>query len=111
MLLDHVAETVATRLLSMADVLADRVATRIATLARVHDDYYTQHSNPLGKRQFLEAARRREFPSFPVGRLVLARRSDVNAWIESHERSCADETGCAVDPAAAFAAKGIFARR
>ena len=49
-------------------------------------DYYDQNNNPLGKRRFLEAARRGAFPSTKQGKLVLAARPDVDSWIASGRR-------------------------
>lgn len=49
--------------------------------------YYTTKENPLGSgRAFRDAARRGEFPSFRLSRLVAARRADVHAWLESRPR-------------------------
>ncbi|MEI8255949.1 MAG: hypothetical protein WCJ30_09785 [Deltaproteobacteria bacterium] len=101
------AETVVARMLSVVDVFAERVAARVLSLVHVHDDYYSQHVNPLGKRPYLEAARRGDFASFSVGKLVLARRIDVNAWIETHRRDKIEALRL-LDPAAEFAKKGIF---
>ena len=49
-------------------------------------EYCDQNNNPLGKRRFLEAARRGAFPSFKSGKLVLARRDDVDRWLVSRTR-------------------------
>jgi hypothetical protein len=73
---------------ALADLIVDRLADRIA--GRVALDaaaFYTQHTAPVGKRAFLEAARRGEFPSSKRGRTVLAKRSDVEAWIERGRRA------------------------
>lgn len=71
----------------LADYVADRVLARLVERPRVAHDYYDQRSNPLGKRRFLEAARRGAFPSTRCGRLVLARREDVDRWLASRTRA------------------------
>jgi hypothetical protein len=48
--------------------------------------FYSQHDSPLGKRRFLDAARRGAFPSSKRGKLILAMRTDVDAWIRAGER-------------------------
>lgn len=47
--------------------------------------YYASDTpgNPLGRRAFLDHAKRGSFPSFRPGKKVLALKSDVHAWIES----------------------------
>lgn len=74
-------------------------------------DYYNQNNNPLGKRRFLEAARRGDFPSSKDGKLVLARRDDVDRWLASRTRPSAnrekEDRGDDVD--ALLAGAGIVA--
>ncbi len=72
----------------LADMVAERVAARLC--APTTADYYDQHKNPLGKRRFLESARRGDFPSTKQGKLVLARRADVDRWLDSRERPRAE---------------------
>jgi len=55
-----------------------------AQMAAEPRGYYSASDNPLGRRAFLAAARRKEFPSHRVGKLVLAARTDVDAWIAAH---------------------------
>lgn len=78
-------ETVNAVLDLFVDMVADRVAARLG--AAPANDYYDQRSNPLGKRRFLDAARRGAFPSTKRGKLVLARRTDVDAWIAAGHRA------------------------
>lgn len=52
--------------------------------------YYDQNDNPLGKRPFLEAARRGDFASVKHGKRVLACREDVDRWLASRARSPRD---------------------
>jgi excisionase family DNA binding protein len=48
-------------------------------------EFYSQLDSPLGKRRHLEAARRGALRATKVGRLVLARRDDVDAFIAAHD--------------------------
>ena len=57
--------------------LADQLEAPVSEMA----EYVTQHTSPLGKRRFLNAARRGEFPSTRKGKLVLATKSDLDAWL------------------------------
>lgn len=66
----------------LAELVAERVAVKVAARTRAAGRYYTSSDNPLGRRPFLEAARRGDFPSFARGKKVLALRADVDAWIE-----------------------------
>lgn len=63
--------------------IAARVARRI--LEGSLGDTYDQSHLPPGftRRTYLEAARAGRFPSRKVGKVVVARRSDVDAWIAS----------------------------
>lgn len=63
---------------ALARLLAPLVAEAIAAQT---SDYYDQSTAPVGKRRFLAAARAGEFPSAKRGKLVLAKRIDVDAWI------------------------------
>lgn len=72
------------------DMVADRVAERLHAIPT--NEYYDQRSNPLGRRRFLEAARRGAFPSTKRGKLVLARRADVDAWIAAGHRAPVERT-------------------
>lgn len=56
------------------------VADAVADLER-EDDWVDQSTSPLVRRAYLRAARDGEFPTKKVGRQVLARRSDVDAFI------------------------------
>ncbi len=68
------------------DLLADKLAERLATQRSDAAPFYDADTAPVKRRQFLEAARRGEFPSFKRGKKVLARREDVERWIESGAR-------------------------
>jgi hypothetical protein len=70
----------------LADLVAERVIARLGEVPQGGHEYYDQRLNPLGRRRFLEAARRGAFPSTKQGKLVLARRADVDAWIASSKR-------------------------
>ena len=83
----------------LVDALADRIAERIQARLGQRPRYYDAADNPLGsKRSFLDAARRGEFPSFRRGKRVLARREDVDAWLEAGERRSPVRTGGAEAP-------------
>ena len=68
----------------MLDRVADLVAKRLRVSGETSDGYYTTKSNPLGSaRAFRDAAHDGRFPSFKLGRLIAAKKTDVHAWIES----------------------------
>ncbi|MGK4008368.1 hypothetical protein WMF31_37495 [Sorangium sp. So ce1036] len=57
--------------------------------------FYTSATSPLGRRLFLRLARQGAFPSHRVGRLVLAKREAVDAWIaaqSNQKRSASTST-------------------
>lgn len=45
--------------------------------------YYDAKSAPMGPTSFLRLAREGAFPACKVGRRVLARKADVDAWLEA----------------------------
>lgn len=45
-------------------------------------EWVDQHHSPLGKRRHLELCRTRKLPSQKLGKRVLVRRDDMNAFIE-----------------------------
>lgn len=71
---------------AVLDALAERVATRLGAASPPQPRYYDAKNNPLGRRAFLDAARRGAFPSFKIGKKVLAEASAVEAWIAAHQR-------------------------
>jgi hypothetical protein len=96
----------------LADLVAERVIARLGEVPQGGHEYYDQRLNPLGKRRFLEAARRGAFPSTKQGKLVLARRTDVDAWIASGKRDARVSTastaeGDALSDEDLMAASGI----
>jgi hypothetical protein len=48
--------------------------------------YYDATTSPTGPRAFRRAAQRGAFPTYRVGRKLVARREDVHAWIEAQPR-------------------------
>ncbi len=70
------------------DELVDAIARKVVELQRT-PDYYTPTDAPIKKRAFLEAARRGDFPSSKLGKLVIAKRADVDAWIATKRRQTA----------------------
>jgi hypothetical protein len=70
---------------ALVALLADAVAERLARHDGDDDGrYYGADDSPLPRRAFLRLARKGAFPSFRVGKKVLALRADVHAWIEAH---------------------------
>jgi hypothetical protein len=67
------------RIREAAQRFADEIASALREELRA-DDVVDQYTSPLGKRRHLEAARRGAFPVTRHGRLVLARRADVDAY-------------------------------
>lgn len=65
---------------------AKLVALEIVAAQGTATDWYTQETAPVTRRMYLAAARRGDFPSFKKGRLVLAKKADVNGWIERTSR-------------------------
>ena len=100
-------ETVDAVLDLFVDMVADRVVARLG--ATPANDYYDQRTSPLGRRRFLEAARRGAFPATKRGKLVLARRTDVDAWIAAGHRAPAVLTSPSEDLSdeALLAASGV----
>lgn len=65
--------------------IAEGVAEMIeATIARgvAAGEWIDQKRSPLGKRRHLELARSGRIPHRKIGRLVLIRREDINAYLE-----------------------------
>jgi excisionase family DNA binding protein len=58
-----------------------RAAVEQAQGGEAVGDYYDAKSAPMGPTSFLRLAREGAFPACKVGRKVLARRSDVDAWL------------------------------
>lgn len=78
---------------SLFDELLTRVAKEVAE--RITSDtagFYSAEDNPLGRRAFLDAARRGCFPAHKVGKRVFASRVEVDAWIATHGPPGSDET-------------------
>lgn len=76
---------------ALAELLAPKVAELLAARAPETPAYYSQANSPLGKRQYLEAARAGCFLSSKRGKLVLALRADVDAWIAAGARAPREE--------------------
>lgn len=98
---------------ALAELLAPKVAELLAARAPEAPAYYSQANSPLGKRRYLEAARAGCFVSSKRGKLVLALRADVDAWIAAGARVPKPETPPANDDptddeaAALLAGQGI----
>jgi hypothetical protein len=83
----HVAAALATLAGYMASLCKQPAPTETADGGR----YYDARTSPLGRRAFLRLAREGAFPTFRAGKKLLARRSDVHAWIEAQEGARARE--------------------
>lgn len=81
-------ETCTLDLKPIVNAIVEAITSRIGSASPHEETFCHSRNNPLGSaRAFLNAARRGDFASFRAGRRVLARRSDVEAWILSRERS------------------------
>jgi len=65
----------------LRDLIAD--AVRAATPNGKHDEWVDARSSGLGRRLFQRLAREGALPTFKRGRSYVAKRSDVDAYIES----------------------------
>lgn len=50
-------------------------------------EYYDARTSPTGPTTFRRAAAAGAFPSFKVGRKLVARKADVDAWIATQART------------------------
>ena len=97
MILDHVAERIAAKLAERPGACAPR--------------YADANNNPLGSaRAFLDAARRRDFPSFKRARNVVALWADVERYIESRQRPARVPANDLHDDRALLEAAGVRLR-
>jgi hypothetical protein len=64
----------------LRELVLDAVRSVAANAA--HDDWVDARSSGLGRRHFLRLAREGAFPIFKRGRSYVAKRSDVDAYIE-----------------------------
>lgn len=91
----------------IVEMVAERVVARLGSTPT--NEYYDQRTSPLGRRRFLEAARRGAFPSTKQGKLVLARRADVDRWIATARRAPVEvpESDDELSDEGLFAASGV----
>ncbi|WP_437838545.1 hypothetical protein [Sorangium sp. So ce1153] len=64
--------------------------------------YYDAKTSPMGPTTFRRAAAAGAFPSFKVGRKVVARKVDVDAWIATQARTPKPKAQNGDDADAAF---------
>jgi len=72
---------------ALVDALADAVAARLAGQGQVGastDGWYDQDSAPIARRAYLDACRKGELRKKRIGKSVLVKRADFDAWIEAH---------------------------
>ncbi|WP_438032208.1 hypothetical protein [Sorangium sp. So ce204] len=65
-------------------------------------EYYDAKSCPMAPTTFRRAAAAGAFPSFKIGRKLMARRADVDAWIATQARTPKPKEQTADDVDAAF---------
>lgn len=65
-------------------------------------EYYDAKSCPMAPTTFRRAAAAGAFPSFKIGRKVVARKADVDAWIATQARTPKPKEQSAGDVDAAF---------
>jgi hypothetical protein len=61
-------------------LICDAVKSAVGRLG-ANDEWVDGRTSPLGRRAFLELAREGAFPASRVGNKLVARRSDVDAYI------------------------------
>jgi hypothetical protein len=90
----------------LVDLLAERIADAVVRrLGRANgDEFVDQSTSPLGRRRHIAAIRSGALPGRQVGRLYLARRSDVEAFI-SRQQAVRDEAPPGPDEADELAAE------
>lgn len=68
----------------LIETFAARVAAHLAqrlSAERQETEEVDQTTAPIGRNQYLKAARERAFPTRKAGRRVIARQADVLAWL------------------------------
>jgi hypothetical protein len=70
-------------------LLVDAVAARLAGHGRPGavtevESWYDQDTSPIARRAYLDACRKGELRSKRIGKSILVRRADLDAWIEAH---------------------------
>ncbi|WP_437513052.1 hypothetical protein [Sorangium sp. So ce1099] len=65
-------------------------------------EYYDAKTSPTGPTTFRRAAAAGAFPSFKVGRKLVARKADVDAWIATQTRTPKAKKQSGDDADAAF---------
>jgi hypothetical protein len=65
------------------EAIIEAVANRVLQHVKAQPDYVDQTNAPIGRREYLRAARCGEFKTWRKGRKVYARRADVVAWVEA----------------------------
>jgi hypothetical protein len=69
------------------EAIIEAVANRVLQHVKAQPEYVDQSCAPIGRREYLRAARGGEFKTWRKGRKVYARRADVVAWVESETHS------------------------
>ena len=66
---------------ALIEAIADQVAARLPAPS-AQPEYVDQRTSSIDCRTYVKAARNGAFPASKVGRLYIARRADVAAWLE-----------------------------
>ncbi|WP_438019842.1 hypothetical protein WMF18_12575 [Sorangium sp. So ce315] len=97
---DELSKALATIARYLADSIRD-VANENAGRA-TGSEYYDAKTSPTGPTTFRRAAAAGAFPSFKVGRKLVARKAEVDAWIATQARTPKPKAQSADDVDAAF---------
>jgi excisionase family DNA binding protein len=83
--------------LDIGQVLEERIRAIVRDELKAHepDEWVDQSSVPLSRKTYLRLVREGKLPGRKVGRRVLVRRTDLEAFIEAHqtEPRAANTTG------------------
>lgn len=94
---------------SLLDELADRVAARLA--APKASDFVDQQTVGFDAKTYVRAARAGAFPASKVGRRWVARRVDVEKWLDGQRARPDQAPGSRVDLTALRTRLGLGERR
>jgi hypothetical protein len=65
------------------EAIIEAVASKVLQHVKTLPEYVDQSCAPIGRREYLRAARCGGFKTWKKGRKVYARRADVVAWVEA----------------------------
>lgn len=73
----------------LGELIRSAVAEALRSTGHGRADWVDARTSGLEPRAFRRLAREKAFPTYRLGRKLVAKRSDVDAWIESRPR-CAE---------------------